>query len=456
MGVVIESDVWEPNSILHVFIFCSCCFSIYVLPYLFNYASPATPTLSDLSITSSSSPSFLRFQKSFLLIYSLASVMEGLWSVFGEFELAHQGVSREQMVVSLCAGYVVLLVVGPLLGVLADLIGPKKVCLVFCILHFFVGIWKRITTSPSVWIASICLSLATSIFSFSFETWIVAEHEKLGCRQDSLNETFWLMAFLESASYIGSQVLANWMVTSNVKSSIGLPSLGVVLLATVCAFYIVKGWKGAPQVASFKDYKMSFYGYIFYDKRIWLLGWAHTCLHFSSAVFWILWAPSLVADGRELNLGLIFPCLLGARMLGSTIFPLFIGGEISMRTEEYLLYTFMIMGLILSITAFDYQEVGVLVTVFCLFNACVGLVLPSLSKLRTMYVPNELRGGMISLSLAPANAAILCCLWQGGYYRNICNATILGFAAISLFTAAGCMHQMKRSGKRLHRNWHKL
>ena len=28
------------------------------------------------------------------------------------------------------------------------------------------------------------------------------------------------------------------------------------------------------------------------------------------------------------------------------------------------------------------------------------------------YVPNELRGGMISLSLAPANAAILLCLIQ--------------------------------------------
>lgn len=46
--------------------------------------------------------------------------MEGLWSVFGEFELAHHGVSREQMVVSLCAGYVIVLVVGPLLGVLSD------------------------------------------------------------------------------------------------------------------------------------------------------------------------------------------------------------------------------------------------------------------------------------------------------------------------------------------------
>lgn len=93
------------------------------------------------------------------------------------------------------------------------------------------------------------------------------------------------------------------------------------------------------------------------------------------------------------------------------------------------------------------QEIVVLVTLFCLFQASVGLILPSLAKLRTMYaeqvlflsffliffpvkkgiivsilfnlellllflgipryVPNELRCGMISLSQAPAHAAIL-------------------------------------------------
>ena len=33
----------------------------------------------------------------------------------------------------------------------------------------------------------------------------------------------------------------------------------------------------------------------------------------------------------------------------------------------------------------DLQEIAVLVTLFCLFHACVGLILPSLAKLRTMY-----------------------------------------------------------------------
>lgn len=57
--------------------------------------------------------------------------------------------------------------------------GQKKVCLLFFMLHLFVAIWKRVNANPSVWIASICLSLASSIFFFNFETWMVVEHEKV-------------------------------------------------------------------------------------------------------------------------------------------------------------------------------------------------------------------------------------------------------------------------------------
>ena len=57
--------------------------------------------------------------------------------------------------------------------------GHKKVCLIFCILHFFVGVWKRISEQPSIFVTSIYLSLANTIFSFSFETWMVTQHEKV-------------------------------------------------------------------------------------------------------------------------------------------------------------------------------------------------------------------------------------------------------------------------------------
>lgn len=32
------------------------------------------------------------------------------------------------------------------------------------------------------------------------------------------------------------------------------------------------------------------------DKRIWLLIWAQACVQFSVAVFWILWAPTVVVS----------------------------------------------------------------------------------------------------------------------------------------------------------------
>lgn len=114
------------------------------------------------------------------------------------------------------------------------------------------------------------------------------------------------------------------------------------------------------------------------------------------------------------------------------------------------------MGFVTSVVAFDYQDVEILLMLFCIFHACVGLVLPSLARLRTMYVPNDLRGGMMSLSIAPSNALMLFLLIQRGFYQNIENSTIIAMAALGLFSAAGCMYMLKRLGKQPHQNWHKL
>lgn len=49
------------------------------------------------------------------------SVMEGLWSVFGEYELVYYGVAKEQMMLLLCAGFSAALFVGSFLGMISDL-----------------------------------------------------------------------------------------------------------------------------------------------------------------------------------------------------------------------------------------------------------------------------------------------------------------------------------------------
>jgi hypothetical protein len=219
---------------------------------------------------------------------------------------------------------------------------------------------------------------------------------------------------------------------------------------------IVQTAKEPLKTLPFRDYSTAFYAYVLGDKRIWFLGTSQACLQFSTAVFWILWAPTIVADGREVNLGLIYPCFLGSRMLGSTVFPWLMSGQSLLRLEDCLVYIYALLGIVFSIVAYDYQEIRILVVLFCLFHGFAGLALPLLARLRTMYVPNELRGGMISLSQVPANAAILFFLIQRGYSNKIENSTMMALGAISLFTASGCIYMLRRWGKSPHHDWHKL
>ncbi|CAO2828201.1 unnamed protein product [Amaranthus hypochondriacus] len=453
MGIFIHNEVWDLNPTVLIFIFVASFLSIFLLPH---FSNRTTSSFSDTNVVSSSSTSyFLQFQRKFLFLYSLSSVLEGLWWINGEYEMVNNGFTKEQMIVLLSVGCLTSLIFGTFLGIFSDALGHKKFCLLFSILHLIMGVWKALATHPTVWVASICLSLTSSIFSFSFETWMVVEHDKQGYRQDALNDTFFLMIYYESTSLIASQVLANWALGQGSKKSLVFPSVITLFLAVVNLLFTSKGLPESLVRRRLKEHKAAFFVYIFGDKRIWLLGCAQACLQFSIAILWMLWAPTIVADGRGVQLGLVYPCLLGARMLGSTVFPWTLSGLVSMRIEDCLLYEFIGAGLILSVVAYDYQEIGVLVTLFGLFQVVAGLIFPTLARLRSMYVPNEFRAGMISLSLAPANAAVLCVLVQGGYYKNVNNSTITAFAALGLFFAAGCMYALKHFGKQPHHSWHK-
>lgn len=131
------------------------------------------------------------------------------------------------------------------------------------------------------------------------------------------------MTFLESASLIGGQVLANWLAGGNVQSGVALSATASLFLSVVAIVCIVRTAKEPVKTLPLRDYSAAFYAYvlggkgcvivflllrnffqiwfkliflflIISDKRIWFLGTAQACLQFSTAVFWILWAPTIV------------------------------------------------------------------------------------------------------------------------------------------------------------------
>lgn len=447
MVMVIDSEIWQPPQWFYAFLVCSCGAAICGrFHFIYKRSRMISPNLESSINSFMNLPSpFLAFQRSFLSVYLLASVAEGLQAVYGEYLYRRYGFAREDMALLFASGYLASLFFGTFLGCLSDFIGRKKACIMFCVLHITGSLAMQFNKYYSIWMGTVSLAIASSLFSCTFETWMTAEHEKLGFRQEWLSDTFWTMSFGGAASSLGSSALANALVNWKTDHGMTLPLVAATIVAVICAILIVKRW--GENMANFKvkiPTTVLLFAHLMADKRILLLAWAQVCLDFAVSIFWFLWTPTIVADGREVNISMIYPCLMGSTMLGSLAVSWLLCGPHFMRPETYLTTAFVTASFSLAVPAYDYQEVGVLVALFCLFNACVGIISPSLARLRSIYMPNDMRAGMISISRVPVNIAVVFVLMRGGYYHNLENSTILTMCVLGLLSGAGCLHILNR------------
>uniref|UniRef100_A0A0D9X3T2 Uncharacterized protein n=1 Tax=Leersia perrieri TaxID=77586 RepID=A0A0D9X3T2_9ORYZ len=412
MGVVIEREEWALTPLAYPLLSAASLAALLLLPY---FSPPPHAAASHSPFDAGTAP-FLRFRRAFLFVFSLASVAEGIQSVFGEDEFVRCGLGREQMAARLAAAAAAALFLGGFSGVVSDKLGPRQACIFYWMLQLAVGTLKSFSGLRCAWINNLISALASSMFYFCFETWFVVEHEKQGQKQDLLFDSFWLMTFFESMSLVGSQGITNLLVNDDYKGFL-LPYAFVALISIAGILYVRKNASSTTHHASaIGSYQKSFFAHVFRDKRVLILVLAQASIHFSI-------------------------------MFGGASFPWFDGATAPFRNEDSLTIAYITAGIALLIVAYDYQEIGTLVILFCIFHACVGFILPSLARLRTMYLPNELRGGMMSFSLGLANAAIFIVLMQGAYHQNIANSTILGFAACGLLVAGGCIHMLRRRRK---------
>ncbi|CAO2164649.1 unnamed protein product [Urochloa humidicola] len=451
MGVVVEREEWALTPLAYPLLSATGLAAVLLLPYFSAARTPAHAAGPSSSPFDVGAGPFLRFRRTFLVLFSLASVVEGIQSVFGEDEFVRCGLGRDQMAARLAATAAAALFPSAISGVISDKIGSRRACIFYWVLQLAVGALKSFSALRCSWINSFILALASSVFSFCFETWLVVEHEKQDQKQDVLFDTFWLMAFFESVSLIGSQEITNVLVSNNDNGFL-LPYAFVAAISVVGILYMRNTSSTTQHASAIGSYQKSFFAHVLRDKRVLILVLAQASIHFAVSAFWFLWAPTIVADGRYAQLSVIYPCFLASRMLGSASFPWFYGATAPFRNEDSLTIAYIGAGLALSIVAYDYQEIGTLVILFCIFHACVGFILPSLARLRTMYLPNELRGGMMSFSLSLANAAIFIFLLQGAHPRNVANSTILGLASYGLLGAAGCIHMLRRWRKHSRQN----
>ncbi|CAK9866962.1 unnamed protein product [Sphagnum jensenii] len=391
------------------------------------------------------SSAFIVFQRAFLTVFLLASMADGLQQVYGEALYQSYALKRRDIALLLAVGHATSVPLGTFLGASADTIGRKRMCMLYCFLQVLAFFAKQMNNFKVLCFAHVCLGLSAALYFSAFEAWMTTEHEKMGFKHEWLNETFWMMSLGMGIVAIGSGALANFLVE---REGVGTraPSFAAAVVSMVCFLIIKSTWMenvGVRHISLSRPISNAFQA--LQEKGVALLGWAQACFDLAVAIFWLLWIPTLVADGREVQSGLIYTCLMASRMLGSSIAALLQCGPLNTPPGAFLPYIFLVAAGSLFLPAYDYQEIGVLLACFCVFHICVGIIWPSLAHLHSIYIPNDRRAAVLSLFRVPVHGAILFIIVRGELFLGLENSTIFALAIVGLLSAAACIHMITQT-----------
>lgn len=147
------------------------------------------------------------------------------------------------------------------------------------------------------------------------------------------------------------------------------------------------------------------------DKRLLTLAFTTMAFEGSMYLFVYFWSPAVIAS-RHLSgttepppFGIIFSCFMAAMMIGSLIFSM-MDLRREMGTARLLLSALALAANALLLPVAIQTEAATFWS-FAVFETCVGLYFPSMSRLKSDMVDDSIRGQVYGLMRVPLNVFVV-------------------------------------------------
>ena len=293
---------------------------------------------------------FISFRNGYLFVYSL--MMAGDW-LQGPYVYAlyqHYGYSTGDIGKLFIAGFGSSMIFGTVVGSMADKYGRKNAALTYVVTYIASCITKHWSDYGVLMLGRFFGGIATSLLFTSFESWLVSEHFKRGYEAEWLDKTFAKAIFLGNGLVsIVSGLLANYLVTDMSLGPVAPFDAAAVFLA-VGGVVIFSTWSEKSRIMSRPDMKVERYMQFVF-------------LASAAALF----VPVVV---KFFGMGQGVP-----------------GGPITFEGKV--------------------QMLG-----FLVFEAMVGIFWPSMMKMRSQYVPEEVRSTVMNFFRIPLNLFVCVILYN--------------------------------------------
>jgi len=407
---------------------------------------------------------FTKLRNNYIFVYMM--MMGGDW-LQGPYVYAlysHYGYGLKDIGRLFIAGFGASMLVGTVVGSLADKHGRKKAAMLYVVLYMLSCFTKHSPNFVVLMLGRVFGGVATSLLFSVFESWIVAEHFSRGFDEKWLGDTFSKAVFLGNgliailAGLVANFLVDNWQlgpVAPFDASATVLAIGGVVILLTWGENY----GDAKSQVSLSTQFKAAAAA-ILGDTRIALLGAMQSFFEAAMYTFVFLWTPALSPAGELIHHGMIFACFMTASMAGSSLAPILMKRS---RPETYMKYVFAVGALSLlvpfvyhtSTVQPDHLEISrgsekywkgmqpqgwIQLAAFCVFEVVVGLFWPSMMTMRAHYLPEDLRSTILNCFRIPLNLFVCIILYNVHLFPL---SAMFGLCTAFLTAAVVCMVRLE-------------
>ncbi|GAA0185930.1 transporter [Lithospermum erythrorhizon] len=374
------------------------------------------------------SSAFNAFKNNYLVVYSLMMAGDWLQGPYVYYLYTTYGFGKGEIGQLFIAGFGSSMLFGTIVGSLADKHGRKRASVTYCITYILSCITKHSPQYRVLMVGRILGGIATSLLFSSFESWLVAEHNKRGFEQQWLSLTFSKAIFLGNGLVaILAGLFGNVLVDLNLGPV--APFDAATIFLAIGMTIILSTWtENYGDSSESKDLFTQFKGAavaIASDEKIAVLGAIQSLFEGSMYTFVFLWTPALSPNDEDIPHGFIFATFMLSSMLGSSLASRLMARP-SLRVESYMQLVFTISAAALSIpviTSFlvpaSNKKGGgisffgcIQLLGFCVFEACVGVFWPSIMKMRSQYIPEEARSTIMNFFRIPLNIFVCVVLYN--------------------------------------------
>lgn len=352
----------------------------------------------------------------YLAVYSLAALGDWMQGPYLYALYESYGLIRYDIHLLFYCGFTSSMIFGPFCGYFSDKYGRKLNCVAYCIIYAASCITKQYNDFQILMLGRVLGGIATSILWSAFESWIISQHKIDGkiVHPDKLdgyiNTVFGNQVFINALVAIIAGMIAQKV--SDVWGYVAPFNVGAIVLGFCMGLILLLWTENYGESSNSNESQFSKCWAVMKEKKeMNMVGLTQAFFESSMYCFVSEWTPALnTVEGVSLPFGTIFSTFMVAMMIGTYVFKCWIAKRKEKGNLEALMLNCLVMSFVVfALTPFIETPFQRFV-MFLLFEVCVGIFWPTISSLRSYYIPEDVRSMVMNVFRIPLNFLVVAIL----------------------------------------------